>query len=119
MNLIYKYYANILGLIRFLGIGVGNEDSRASSIFTIIVVLFLTIIMKYIGFDVLSVNSFVLVVIVLSIFFLTYTTFSKQTIKNEIVNWLETKTLKERLTSIIFSFVLTISVIIIFFKLYG
>jgi len=119
MNIIFKYYANILGLIRFLGIGVGNEDSRASSVFVTILIFFFSIILKLIGFDVLSINVFILVTIVLSVFFLVYLSFSKDSIKKKILNWLETNSLQQRVISAIFSLIFTITTIIIFLRLYA
>lgn len=119
MNVFLKYYANILCLIRFLDIGVGNEDSKASSIFSIVLVCFCSIILNFSGINILKVSSFLLVFIVLCVFFIVYKVFSKDSIKKRIVDWLDKKTSKEKSINIIISLLFSIIVTVFFLKLHG
>ena len=119
MNLIYKYYGSILGLIRFLGIGVGNEDARASSVFTITISALSAILLKLIGFNIRNICTFFLVLFVLGTFFIVYYSFSNQKSKLKINNWLSDSSRKKKLITGIISLILLISLIIILFKIYG
>ncbi len=119
MNLISKYYANILGLIRFLDIGVGNEDARASSVFTLTVSALFGILLKLIDFDIRSLGIFFLVPCVLAIFFITYYFFSKKGNKVKVENWLSNSSRKDKLTTGLISLIFFITLLITLFRLYG
>jgi len=118
MNILYKYYASILGLIRFLGIGVGNENARASTVFTITILLFLSVIANFLGANVLNLGSIVLIIIVISSFFLVYSLFSKTNIQANITNWLKSIDAKQKILAGTLSAIFAIVTTILFLKIY-
>lgn len=111
-NLLVIYYACILGLIRFLGIGVGNEHSKAASFMAGVVSMFIASITKVFGFDIKNLGSFLLVILLLSIFFIIY--FVASSLKGSIrVNkWLSNNSKKKKwligLSCVIFTLCTTI-----------
>ncbi len=119
MIFLYKYYASILGLIRFIGIGVGNEDARASSVFTVTFCAIFSIIAKSIGYNIKSFSTLLLVFLVLSIFFFVYYFFTKKKNKQKINNWLNLSSKKEKIIVGLLSLVVFITSIIISLKTYG
>ncbi|WP_298537784.1 hypothetical protein [uncultured Algibacter sp.] len=119
MNFLYKYYASILGLIRFIGIGVGNEDARASAVFTVTFCSIFSIITKSIGYSIKSFGTLLLVFLVLSIFFFSYYFFTNKRNKQKINNWLKLSYKKEKITVGLVSLVAFITSIIISLKTYG
>jgi len=119
MIVFYRYYASILGLIRFLGIGVGNEHARASLIFTLSFFPLTVMILKLFGINTEEIKIVLNLVLSLGIFFTCYLFFSRE--RNiEIINlWLKKTALKEKLLTGLLSLLFFISVIIIFLKYYA
>lgn len=119
MNFIYKYYTCILGLIRFLGIGVGNEHARASVIFTFTLFAVINIIFRTLNIDIRRIGVFFILVFVLGLFFITYSLFSYKKSEYVINDWLNKTSFKEKIitASICLSFFIITT--ILFLKLYA
>ena len=111
------FYASIIGLIRFIGIGVGNEDARASFVFTSVLTMTFSVILKIFGYDFKDFGTFFIVLMTLSIFFLIYFYYSKNLNKKKINKWLNENDTSKKLIFGSVYLILTIIITITFFKL--
>tara|TARA_B110000027_G_C16084899_1_gene285429 strand:+ start:401 stop:760 length:360 start_codon:yes stop_codon:yes gene_type:complete len=119
MNLFKKYYASIIGLIRFLGIGVGNEHARASTIFTITFFPLIIMILNVLGVNTKELGLLLNLILILGVFFICYLLFSKDDSIETINIWLVNSSLKEKLLSGVLSLSFFLTIIIIFLKFYA
>ncbi len=115
-NLLVVFYACILGLIRFLDIGVGNEHSKATLFMTGVLAMFIALITKVCGFDIRDLNSFLIVVLLLSVFFTIYFAASSPKGSRRINEWLSNNSKKEKLLLGLGCLVFTLCTTILFLK---
>lgn len=118
MNLIHKYYGSILWLIRYLGIGVGNEDSKATLFFTGVFLALIATILKVISLDIRVFGNWILILIPVTVFILLYIYFSRDTLKAKILDWLDGQTKSQRLRNTFISLLFSLLSIIFFIKIY-
>jgi len=118
MSFIHKYYACILGLIRLLGIGVGNEHARASTVFSFTLYALIVMVFEAFGKNIKEIGVFLFLILILGIFLSCYFFFSKEKNILTIDNWLIKTSLKEKTITGIISLCVFLLITVFFLKFY-
>lgn len=114
--IVYLYYYCLLRLTTYTGFGLTNEDSRATSIFTVVFIFTLGSIFNIAGVKVLNFSWFINVGIVLLCFNLFYYYFKRDKVKSKMGNAYEQLNPKSKYILMVFSVLYTILSAITFIK---
>lgn len=114
--IISKFYSCILNFTSFTGFGITNEDSRAVTIFTFVVLMNIVTVLGLLGVRVLEFNKFLLVFIFLGSFYVFYKLFSNENRKEKISRNYNIMGIKEKLIMNIASVIYIIFSVVFFLK---